>query len=103
MPAMVDQLFWIWPRRASISLWLSLAPVEGFVLPVEAGIEERLAPPPDASCLLSSEAIWSALKSLFWDEEDLAVSCFLPSFLSVGFAASVAFVSALAVSTGLAA
>src|SRR5690606_40643874 len=31
MPGMIDQLFWIWPRSASISLMVSLVPLVVFL------------------------------------------------------------------------
>ena len=64
-PAGTFQQRWIWPRNASISLWVSFWPLVVFFAPSEAVSVERLAPPPDAFCLLSRAATSSSTSSFF--------------------------------------
>ncbi|MNT50426.1 hypothetical protein D3C72_1873460 [compost metagenome] len=84
MPGMIDQLFWIIPRNASISLCESVLPPVVFLPPRAACSVERLAPPPEESCLLSRAAISSALKSLSLAEDAFFCSFGVSSFLRSG-------------------
>ncbi|MOA46603.1 hypothetical protein D3C78_1691350 [compost metagenome] len=91
MPGMICQFFWIAPRSASISVWLSVEPPVDFLPPRAACWVERLAPPPEGACLFKSAATSSALKSLSFEEADFAVSCFFsPGFLSEGLSVDFA-------------
>ncbi|MNT75716.1 hypothetical protein D3C72_2146360 [compost metagenome] len=87
---MTDQLFWIWPRNASISLWLSSEPPVVFLPPKAALSGDALAPPAVGSFLFRRAATSSALKSLSLADFDFAVSWVLTSFfLFSAFAVSL--------------
>lgn len=101
IPGMIDQLFWIWPRSASISLCESVLPLVVFLPPRAASSVERLAPPPEDSCLLSSAAISSALKSLSFWEDAFFCSFLTSSFLRSGVLAVCAGFSTLGFTCGV--